>query len=655
MNQKVDNLIVTSSNSPLISVIIPVYNQVDYSLNCLKSVATNIPANLALEIIVVNDGSTDETKKVLTDIKGLRLINNSTNQGFIYSCNKGAKFARGQYICFLNNDTEVRSGWLESLLEVMEQDPQVGAVGSKLIYPNDLLQEAGGIIWNDASGWNYGRMANPDAPEYNYLRPVDYCSGASLMVKREVFAALGGFDKNFAPAYYEDTDLCFAIRHKLGLKVMYQPHSEVIHYEGISSGTSTSSGVKRYQIINAVKFQDKWRAVLSEYLSNSPLNVLQASIRLLKQKTILFIDSYVPSYDKEAGSNRLFQIIKIFKHLNYHVIFAPDNGFKDEPYSGELQKMQVEVLYVIEGNSRTIWEQIRERLPLIDVAWICRPELNQKYAGDIRLMSGAKIIYDTIDLHYLRLKREWELLSPENRGLATQKKWQEMQVLEIKMAHQADVTIAVTLEECQLLRQQGVHNVGVIPTIHKPYLGEKMGFEQRRGILFIGGYNHSPNVDAVIWLCESIMPRVWEQIPDIKVTLLGSNPPERVQRLESFDKVTVTGYIQDVSPYFLSHRVFVAPLRYGAGMKGKIGQSLEYSLPVISTSIGVEGMNLVPEENVLLANKEEELAQQIIRLYQDASLWNRLAENAVKGIKLCTPESVEASLDKVIKQLITEG
>ncbi len=594
--------ILPHSDTPEVSIIIPVYNQLGYTLKCLKAIALNL-TDTQIEIILVNDCSTDLTPEILASVTAVTLVNSQSNQGFIHSCNQGASLAKGKYLYFLNNDTEIKSNCIESLVTVLAQDNRVGAVGSKLVYPQGSLQEAGGIVWQDASGWNYGRQDNPHAPKYNYLRPVDYCSGASLMVKREVFERLNGFERDFAPAYYEDTDLCFAIRHQLGLKVMYQPKSEVIHYEGISSGTSTTSGTKKYQLVNAVKFKQKWQGVLNQnnYLPNVGIaNVALSTRKYLGNKTILVIDSYMPSYDRESGSRRLFELLKIFKALNYHVIFAADNGVKAEPYTSVLQNLQIEVLYTQPGYGTSIERQITERLSSVDLAWICRPDLNKKYMALIRQKPEIKVVYDTIDLHYLRLKRAWEIDPNQNTQAEwspweidpnqnTQAEWSQMQAQEFRMAHQADLTITVTPIEQKILQAQAVNNVAVIPNIHTPRSSNIPGFNQRSGILFIGSYNHPPNVDAVLWLCQEIMPLVWQTNPKLKVTLLGNNPNADILALAN-NRIEVTGYIDDVSPYFLSHKLSVSPLRYGAGMKGKIGQSLEYSLPVVSTKMSEFGI-----------------------------------------------------------------
>ncbi len=653
---EVSGLTLPHSDQPLVSIIIPVYNQLEYTLKCLKALAKQIAPTTAVEVILVNDGSSDRSGAVLEQVAGLTLVNNPQNLGFIHSCNRGAAQAQGEYLYFLNNDTEIRPQAIEALVAVLEADQSVGAVGSKLIYPQGALQEAGGIIWQDGSGWNYGRNENPGDPRYNYLREVDYCSGASLMVRRALFEQLGGLATDLAPAYYEDTDLCFAIRHQLGLKVIYQPQSEVIHYEGMTGGTSTNGGVKQYQLVNAVKFQQKWRQVLEtgSYLPNKGVeNVPVAARKYQGQQTILVIDSYMPCYDKESGSQRLFHLLKIWRELGYHVIFVADNGVKDEPYNSQLQNLQIETLYTQDGYGVAIKQQIADRLPLVDIAWVCRPDNYEKYATLIRQHQHIKLIYDTIDLHYLRMKRAQELPS-HSRALGNIREWVRMQSQELQAAHNSDLTVAITSLEKNILQQQQVSNLTVIPNVHIPYTGDKPGFQQREGLLFIGSYNHPPNIDAVEWLCQEIMPLVWEQLPELTVTLLGSNPTEEVKALAKDHRVTVTGYLANVTPYFLRHRVFVAPLRYGAGMKGKIGQSLEYGLPIVTTVIGLEGINLINETNVLEANQSEEFASQIIRLYQDEMLWNKLAMNSKQALKPYAPETIKQEFNRIIQQLLEE-
>ena len=250
--------------SALVSLIIPVHNQLDYTLRCLESVAAARDST-PTEIIVVDDCSTDATRETLATRSDLVYIRIETNLGFLKSVNVGADKSRGEYLFLLNNDTTVKGGYLNSLVGVFQNFPDAAAVGSKLFYPDGTLQEAGAHLYVDGSIFNYGREQNPDDYRFNYVRKVDYCSAAALLVRKDIFFKLGKFDETFCPAYCEDTD--FQLRAtQAGYGCYYQPLSEVIHYEGVSHGKIASEGStsKAYQQANMGKLLDRHRAWLEK-------------------------------------------------------------------------------------------------------------------------------------------------------------------------------------------------------------------------------------------------------------------------------------------------------------------------------------------------------------------------------------------------------
>lgn len=251
---------------PAVSIIIPCHNGVALTEACLRSLVETLPPNFRGEIIVVDDASTDGTAEALRAwaaadprVKPLR---QAKNRGFLETANRGAEAATGEFLVFLNNDLVLLPGWLPPLLRTFRDFPDAGGVGGKLIFPDGTLQEAGGMIFRDGSAAHFGRGDHAlDAPLYNFVRPVDYCSAALFVTPRALFEKLGGFDRAYAPAYYEDTDYCCAVR-AAGRRIYYQPESAAVHVEGASCGTDLTKGVKRHQQINQAYFAKKWRKLL---------------------------------------------------------------------------------------------------------------------------------------------------------------------------------------------------------------------------------------------------------------------------------------------------------------------------------------------------------------------------------------------------------
>lgn len=626
------------------SIIIPYFGNYEDTYKCLYTIRKSV-IHISYEIILVDDNS-PLNQEFDKSIKNVLFIRNKENLGFLKSCNTAAFQAKGKILVFLNNDTQVGENWLKNIKDTFDSIKKVGVIGSKLLYPDGRLQEAGGIIWKDASGDNYGKLQNPNKSEFNFVREVDYCSGASFATPRELFLNLGGFDEDFMPAYYEDTDYCFRVR-KIGLSVIYQPNSVVYHFEGLTSGTDLEKGPKASQLTNQKIFRKKWFNELETHYKaqDSFLGKYKAANKHGCKKMVLIIDSYVPCFDRESGSNRIFNIIKVLKNLNFHVIFFPDNQFGEQPYTEIMQQLGVEVIcQEFCDNDSTPLKELLKRLPLLSIAWISRPQLFDKYYKHLIPKKSLFLIYDTVDLHFLRTKRQWEIEKKSDKKL--KKKWQEYFKLERKCCSRAHLTITVTEEESKIIRDWGF-KTAVVPNIHDTRKGQGLSFQDRSGLLFIGSYLHPPNVDAVFWLCEAIMPIIWKFNSEITLTLLGSNPTHEVLSYET-DKIKIPGYIENVESYFDSAKVFVAPLRYGAGMKGKIGQSLAFGLPVVTTSIGAEGMDLENGKDALIAEDHDSMAESVLSIYEDKEKWSSLSSAGLRHIQKFSSQSVSESISHLL-------
>ncbi|HNR91185.1 MAG TPA: glycosyltransferase [Dokdonella sp.] len=611
------------SDSPRVSIVIPVYNKFAYTAACLRSLGEHA-GTVPFEVIVVDDGSTDATAQRLAQVGGVRAVRNAENLGFVGSCNAGAALARGEFVLFLNNDTVVTPGWLEALLECFEQETDAGLVGAQLVYPDGRLQEAGGIVFDDASGWNYGRFEDPDDARFAFRREADYCSGAAILVRRALFDRLGGFDTRYAPAYYEDTDLAFAVR-AAGFKVFYEPRARVIHFEGISNGTDTGSGLKRYQVVNQAKFRDKWHAALAR--QPAPGTPIATAATHRARRRVLIVDATTPTPDQDSGSLRMQNLMRVLRANDCHVAFLPSNHAWIERYTPALQGLGVEMLYQpwLVGAVRFF----RERGAEFDTIFLSRHYVAREYLGLARLYAPrAKLVFDTVDLHYLREQRAAELENrPELARLAEATRRQE-----IGLMRECDLTVVVSpVEQAILAHDAPGVTVDVLSNVHEVY-GCRAPFGARHDLVFVGGFRHPPNEDAVLWYAREVHPRVRAALPDVTLHVVGSEVTAAVQALAG-DGLIVHGFVDDLAPLMDRCRISIAPLRYGAGVKGKVNMAMSYGLPVVATPMAVEGMHVQVGEDVLVAADAEAFAIAVVALYRDEALWNRLSRNGLANVE----------------------
>lgn len=625
-----ENVEIPYFDSPLVSIIIPVYNQFGYTYACVRSIL-NVVKNIPYEIIIGDDLSTDATKDIQKIFPGIIVNKNFTDHGFLVNCNRASKLARGKYIVFLNNDTQVQKNWLSSLLKLIESDEKIGMVGSKLVYQNGILQEAGGIIWNDGNGWNYGRGKDPAMPEYNYVREVDYISGASIMIRTSLWNEIGGFDELFKPAYYEDADLAFEVR-KHGYKVMYQPDSVVTHFEGVSNGTDLNSGLKKYQVENRKKFCAKWAETLKEQYKNGEC-IFKARERNFNKKVIVVLDQYVPTFDKDAGSRTTYLYLKMFLQKEYIVKFIGDNyaNKEMEPYSSILRQMGIEYLYGT-WYRNNIFSWIKANENSIDFFYMNRPHISEKYINFVKKCTKIKVIYYGHDLHFLRTKREAEV----TRNSAELKKSKNWKKRELAVIHKADVVYYPSSVEVRIIKNidKNVNVKSINPYVFDANkLSTSYKATEKNNILFVGGFGHAPNIDAVKWFSTDIFPLIKAKIPNIKFYIVGSNAPDEIINLNG-NGIVFKGFVTDeeLEQLYKSIKIVVVPLRYGAGVKGKVIEALSKGCPLVTTSIGTEGIYGI-QDVALIKDSAKDFANAVIDLYQDDEQLEKYSKSSVNFVK----------------------
>jgi GT2 family glycosyltransferase len=609
--------------APRASIIIPVYNQAAHTLTCLRALAEH-PPTASCEILVIDDGSSDQTREWMTQVTGLHYHRRTQNGGFIAACNDGATRARGEFLVFLNNDTVPQPGWLDALLDTFRTQGGVGLVGAQLLYPDGRLQEAGGVVRDDGRADNIGRFQSPLHPLFSYLRRVDYCSGAAIAVPSALFAEAGGFDTHFSPAYYEDTDLGLRLR-ALGYGVLYQPESKVVHLEGVTAGTDPEAGIKAYQVRNRGKFEARWRDALARHPDHeTPIAELT---RRHYRRQILVIDALTPRPDHDSGSLRMFNLMRLLREEGAHVVFMPANRQHDGAYTRSLQRLGVEVWYAPFAARAPSW--MREHGPRFDTVLLSRHYVASEFLPLVkRHAPQARVVFDSVDLHYLREERGARMAGDD----ALRASAGRTRASELKVIASADTTLVVSTTERELLVADAPGaRVELLSNLHE-VAGAGAGYAQRKDLVFVGGFRHPPNADAVVWFAREVLPAIRARLPEVVFHCIGSDPSDAVLALSALDGVVIHGHVPDLAPAMDGMRIAVAPLRYGAGVKGKVNLSMAHGQPVVATTCAVEGMHLQDGRDVLVADDAQAFADAVLRLYEDEELWNQLARNGLENV-----------------------
>ncbi len=383
------------NEKPKVTILIVLFNQAGLSLLCMK--ALEAIKNVAYELIIVDNTSTDRVPELLNRIEGARILRNQENEGFLWAVNQGAEYAQGEYLVLLNNDALLFHDTLLNAVACLDNNASAGAVGGQILLWNGQVQEAGSIIWKDDSCHGYGRDDDPDKFEYNFTRPVDYCSGAFLMIRNRLFKELGGFDTDYSPAYYEETDFCVRL-WKSGYSVIYDPSVRIRHFEFASTGKSVEWALEM-QKRNRTIFVEKHSDFLADQLAPESDNILDARMRLGKgRQRILFIDDRIPHTTLGSGFPRAQAFIKSIIQSGHFVTFLPLQGSDpeveiepDNPLPGS-----IEVAYGI-GSSK-LEEFLLSRRFYYDFIVVSRPhnveELNKVFMRHPELLHNLKIICD---------------------------------------------------------------------------------------------------------------------------------------------------------------------------------------------------------------------------------------------------------------------
>lgn len=637
-----ESLVLPQSDRPELSIILVLFNQAPLTLLCLRSLIDN--TDVAAEIIIVDNNSTDDSADMMAKVQGAKLIHNAENVGFVHAVNQGAAAAKGKHLLLLNNDALLQPGSLRAALEVFASEDKVGAVGGRIRLLDGTLQEAGSIIWQDGACLGYGRGQDPQSAEYMFRRDVDYCSGAFLMIPRSLFNELDGFDVDFAPAYYEESDFCIRLI-KAGYRIIYEPDADIIHYEFASSGGY--SGASQLQQEHRQVLCAKHPDFLTNQYAFATENILRARSRSPGSR-VLVIDDRVPHVSLGSGYPRCREMLHEMEAIGLHVTLYPLQ-FATDDWAQTYQTLSRSIEVMLNWGNDRLAEFLTQRRGYYDHIVISRNHNMKRFNEILRknpsISGDARIIYDSEALTAPR-----EVLAMRLTGqTVSAAREQTMINAEVELARDADCVVTVSEAEADTYRNAGFDNLLALG--HKAQAAPTpAAFTDRINFLFVGALrdDNSPNVDSLIWFCDRILPLIQQRLRNaVSLVVVGDNTAPAIQRLAS-PSVRFMGRQDDLTTLYDRSRVFIAPTRFAAGIPHKIHEAAAHGIPVVATTLLASQLSWTNNLELLTADEEQEFADQCARIYTDAELWQSLRDNALVALgRDCSPQQFRANLKRM--------
>lgn len=615
-----ERLVFPAASEPRVSVLLVTYGKAELTLRCLRELRAH--GGVPLEVVLVDNASPDATPRLLDRLEGVRVLRNTTNEHFLAGTNRAARDARAPSLFLLNSDAFVTEGALPALVAALEREPAAGAVGAKLVWPDGRLQEAGSLLFSDGSAHGYGRGEDPGRAEFGFRREVDGASAAALLVRRASWERLGGFDARFAPAYYEDADLCLALRES-GEKVLYEPEAVVVHAESGSSSRAAAAELCRR---NQAVFRAKWQAVLERRPPPGPGSVLLARDRRPGER-VLVIDDRLPRPQQGAGYPRMFALVRALAASGRVVTVVPlFDGAASPEERLALGRLGIEALHGPQDLDRLL----RERRGLVRKVLVSRPHTAEVAIPLVRKrLPEALVLYDAEALFH---ERERERVAV--RGSRPSDPDPELlRRRELALVRSADKVLVVSERDAELVRRETSRPVLAWPHAVTPR-PPRTGFRDRRDLLFVGSFTapESPNEDAVVHFATEVLPRVRAALPGVRLVVAGTDPTDAVLALQG-DAVQVLGRVPDLEPLYERARVFVAPLRFGAGISLKLVEALAAGVPAVASPVAGRGMPPGGSRGFGEAADDESFARAVVELHEEERVWERRQREGLAYVK----------------------